>query len=375
MATKNNPTQLLDTPVLPSSCYTSQEFYQREMEMIFSRTWVLVGREDQVAKSGDFFTCTVAGEPILVVRGRDEKLRAFYNVCRHRGTQVMAGEGSCKAFSCPYHGWTYSIEGELVETPNFQGPPSFNKSEHGLRPIQVDMWEGLIFVNLDADAMPLLTYLGDLPERVKPWRLGELKWVKRGPYKVACNWKITMENYNEAFHLPYVHSTSYTFAPLQSWTFEEAGGPYSSLWSSGTDRATLVSYSYLGRGRQRPLISGLDERYHRRLCDFEVFPNFMLNFSPDHVVVFTVVPTGPESTVISADYYFPEPDREGFDASDVYEVWDTINSQDVKICERQQAGVRSKSYQTIPLDPVVEQGTREFRSKVRDWVEGPNSKA
>ena len=371
MTTKTNSSQLSEAPILPSSCYTSPEFYQREMESIFSRAWVLVGRKDQVAKVGDFFTCTVADEPILVVRGQDGKLRAFYNVCRHRGTQVMAGEGSCKAFSCPYHGWTYSTEGELMETPNFQGPPSFKKAEHGLRPIQVDSWEGLVLVNLEADAIPLLSYLGDLPERVKPWRLGELKWTKRVSYKMACNWKLYMENYIEAYHLPYVHPTLNRITPFQGYAFEESSGPYIVFGLSGSEPGA-VSVSYLGKGRQRPLIEGLSEQQRKMSYFYEVFPNVTLNLSPDYVATFTVIPTGPTSTEMYIDYYFPEPDSEGFDGSDAYEVWDITNKEDVKICERQQAGIQSRSYLTNPRDPVQEQGVQEFRSFVRDSVEGPD---
>jgi len=368
MAKKNNPKLLLEDPVLPSSCYTSQEFYQREMEMIFSRTWVLVGRKDQVAKSGDFFTCTVTGEPILIVRGQDGELRAFYNVCRHRGTQVMAGEGSCKAFSCPYHGWTYSTEGELMETPNFQGPPSFNKSEHGLRPIQVDVWEGLIFVNLVADAMPLLTYLGDLPERVKPWRLGELKWTKRMSYKIECNWKLFSENFIEPYHFPFVHPTNLNkILDINSCVSEEANGPYVCVVMSAADLTSPSGVSYVNEGLKRPFIEGLPEGV--RNYTYIVFPNLLMVLSPDHIYIQTVIPTGPTNTEMYEDFYFPEPDREGFDPSDIYRIMETINLEDLGICKRQQGGVQSKSYLTTPFDSIKEQGVREFRHFVRDTVE------
>ena len=365
MATRNNRALVSEELVLPSSCYTSQEFYQQEMEGIFSKTWVLVGRKDQVAKPGDFFTCTVAEEPILVVRSRDGELRAFYNVCRHRGTQVMVGEGNRKAFSCPYHGWTYSTEGELIGNPSYNAPPSFKKEEHGLRSVQVDSWGCSVFVNLDSSAAPLLSYLGDLPERVKAWRLEELKWTKRLSYNMACNWKLFADNFIEAYHFPIVHPTNLnTILDFRSCAVKEADGPYVCLELSAVDPASASGVSYVNEGGNRPFIAGLPEGVKN--YTYVLFPNLLMVLSPDHVAIHATTPTDPVNTEMYVDFFFPEADREGFDASDLYEVYDRVNLEDIRLCERQQLGIRSRSYVTSPLDPIQEQGVREFRSFVRD---------
>ena len=371
MATRNNQALVSEDLVLPSSCYTSQEFYQQEMEGIFSKTWVLVGRKDQVAKPGDFFTCTVAEEPILVVRSRDGELRAFYNVCRHRGTQVMVGEGNRKAFSCPYHGWTYSTEGELIGNPYYNASPSFKKEEHGLRSVQVDSWGGSVFVNLDSNAAPLLSYLGDLPQRVKAWGLEELKWTKRLSYHMACNWKLFADNFIEAYHFPVVHPTNLNkMLDLTSCAVKEADGPYVCLELSAVDPASASGVSYVNEGRNRPFIAGLPEGVKN--YTYVLFPNLLMVLSPDHVAIHATTPTDPVNTDMYVDFFFPEADSEGFDASDLYEVYDEINLEDIRLCERQQLGIRSRSYVTSPLDAIQEQGVREFRSFVRDWLALPS---
>jgi len=153
----------LEASTLPGACYTAEAWYRAEVERIFLREWLLVGRAEQIPDPGDYMTEAIVGETVLLVRGRDALIRAFSPSCRHRGTKIVSGHGNCRAFVCPYHRWTYALDGELVGTPDMDPPKNFDKSKYGLLPIRLEIWEGFLFVNFDERARPLRDHLGDLP--------------------------------------------------------------------------------------------------------------------------------------------------------------------------------------------------------------------
>src|SRR5712691_9738542 len=165
--------RLASAETLPSRCYTEARFLEIELERVFGKTWQLVGREDKVPSPGMFFTTEVAGEPLLVARGADTRLRALSNVCRHRAGPVAAGEGTCQAFRCGYHGWSYGLDGRLVNTPEFDAVENFRKEDHGLPEFPLEAWLGLLFVNLDPPpgAPGFRQALEDLPARLAARRL------------------------------------------------------------------------------------------------------------------------------------------------------------------------------------------------------------
>ncbi|MGH9530974.1 MAG: aromatic ring-hydroxylating oxygenase subunit alpha, partial [Terriglobales bacterium] len=180
---------------LPSRLYTDPAALAGEQQRIFSRTWQLVGRRDQVTNPGDYFTTEVAGEPLLIARDAEGKLRAFYNVCRHRAGPPAEGCGSRKVFRCSYHGWTYGLDGHLLNAPEFEGVEDFRPEEFGLAPLRVEEWALWVFVNLDDDAEPLLASLRELPAQAARFNLERLRFLERSEYLMQCNWKTYMDNY------------------------------------------------------------------------------------------------------------------------------------------------------------------------------------
>src|SRR5262249_50539252 len=190
---------------LPSHLYVEAATLEQERRKVFHRTWQLIGNLAQLPEVGSYLTAEVAGEPIVVVRGKDEQLRAFFNVCRHRAGPVATGAGCRQSLQCAYHGWTYALTGELIGTPFFEGVEEFNRSDFGLVPVRLETWEQFLFVNLDAKAPPLSEFLGDLPQQIRKFEVSKMKFVERRDYLIDCNWKVYVDNYLEGYHLPMVH--------------------------------------------------------------------------------------------------------------------------------------------------------------------------
>src|SRR5689334_8712796 len=190
---------------LPSRYYVDPKYLAEETTKIFGRTWQIVGRSEQVAKPGDYFTAELCGEPILLVRGAEKKLRGFYNVCRHRAGPPAEGCGSRKVFRCGYHGWTYSLDGRLLNAPEMDGTANFDHSQFGLQSVPIGEWGAWVFVNLDAKAEALLPSLRELPKQAAKYGLETLKLANRREYVMECNWKVYIDNYLEGYHLPSVH--------------------------------------------------------------------------------------------------------------------------------------------------------------------------
>jgi choline monooxygenase len=198
----------LEAETLPGWCYTSPQFYDREVLRIFRKVWNFMGREDEIPKPGDYMTFDLCGEPIVILRDRAGKVRAFANSCRHRGTKLLAGRGNCATISCPYHAWTYALSGELIGVPGMEQTIGFEKREYGLPEIRLESFDGFIFVNLDREAKGLSDYLGDFAERLVSHDLANMRCVRRREYDLACNWKIYIENAMEEYHTPTVHRAS-----------------------------------------------------------------------------------------------------------------------------------------------------------------------
>jgi choline monooxygenase len=190
---------------LPTEVYLDPALLEREKESLFGKTWQIVGRRDQVARSGDYFTAQLVGEPLLIARGNDGVLRGFYNVCRHRAGPPAEGCGSRKVFRCGYHGWTYSLDGRLLNAPEMDGTNNFDHSQFGLQPVPIDEWGAWVFVNLDAAAQALVPTLRELPQQAAKYSLENLKLVERRDYVMECNWKVYIDNFLEGYHLPSVH--------------------------------------------------------------------------------------------------------------------------------------------------------------------------
>src|SRR5580693_9316832 len=190
---------------IPARFYTAADALVAEREKIFARNWEVVGHVHQLVNPGDFFTTELLGEPLLLVRSAKGELRGFYNVCRHRAGPPAEGCGSKKLFRCSYHGWTYGLDGALISAPEFEGVEDFRPEQFALKPVRVEEWFNLIFVNLDPAAEPLAKTLGELPRQAAPFQFADMKLSERRTYDMRCNWKTYVDNYLEGYHLPSVH--------------------------------------------------------------------------------------------------------------------------------------------------------------------------
>jgi len=338
-------------PTLAGDDYTSQAVYDDERERLFFERWLCIGRADEVPTSGSFLVRDVAGESVLVLRNRAGELRAFYNVCAHRGTRLLDEEPGCgsvgKVIKCPYHAWSYDLDGRLVATPNVQEDEAFDRSDYPLHPVAVDEHAGFLFVSLAADPPPLRTSLLDSNETItdfERYRLGELRLARRLRYDVAANWKIVVENYNECLHCPTIHPELVQVVPLyrkgEVWDGETRDGG-----NEMVDGAT--SFTVTGASDLPKFPGLLPEDYGMYYGVFQ-FPNLMVNLHPDAVMAYLVYPKGPDRTLVLSEFYArPEAmEAPGFDLSPVIDLWDLISRQDWAVCERAQLGVASRAYRS-----------------------------
>src|SRR6202789_2482186 len=207
---------------IPAAWYVDERIASLENHQVFGSNWIAVGRTDQVATAGQFFTFDLAGEPLVIVRGTDNKLRAFFNVCRHHAAAVATAPcGVAQLLRCPYHGWTYGLDGSLKGTPEFAGVCNFERADNGLVPVSVAVWESFIFVNLNPHAPALESYLGNLPERFAPLSISTLGFFARKSYTLDCNWKVYVDNYLDGgYHVPHMHKGLNSVLDYTNYTIE-----------------------------------------------------------------------------------------------------------------------------------------------------------
>ncbi len=346
---------------LAGAYYCDGTVLEKEWERVFGRSWICAGREERVAEPGQFITLDVGRESILVVRDRDGRLRAFFNVCRHRGARlVTAAAGRLKgAVSCAYHAWTYSLDGRLVGTPHLWESQGLPKEEFSLCPVAVDAWGGFVFINLDGGrAAPLARHLGGIPDRLRRYPLAALKVAARQEDEVACNWKILVENYMECYHCPGVHPELCDLVPLYRQGLVDATGTDAVAYF----REGAATFTPDGTTR-RPLLSGLDDEEKRKYDGEIVFPTLMLNLFPDYVQYRVLRPLAPDRTRIVTEWLF-EPGtmaRGDFDPADAVEFINLIGRQDWAVCQLVQKGVGSRSHDHGVFTPQ-ESHSGEFKA-------------
>jgi Rieske 2Fe-2S family protein len=338
-------------PTLSGADYSSQAVYDDERERLFFGGWFCIGRSDEVPSPGDYLVRNVAGESVFVTRSAARELRAFYNVCAHRGTRLLDEEPSCghlgKALKCPYHAWSYDYDGRLLATPNVHEDEAFERSGYSLRAIAAAEHAGFLFVSLADAPRPLGEHLLDSNETITDfdrYRMGDLRLARRITYDVAANWKIVVENYNECLHCPQIHPELVQVIPLyrkgEVWDGETRDGGNEMI-------AGATSFTASGTSDLPKFPGLLDVDYGMYYGVFQ-FPNLMVNLHPDSVMAYLVYPNGPARTTVVSEFYFrPEAmDLPGFDPSPTVDLWDLISRQDWVVCERAQLGVSSRSYRS-----------------------------
>lgn len=356
---------------LPQEAYTSPDVFAWDLENLWAASWVCVGRADDLAQSGDQKAVRIAGDGILLTRAGDGRVRGFFNVCRHRGHELLAPDTCAHARSirCPYHGWTYALDGELKAAPRSGDIPGFDPAAHGLSPARTEVWHGWVFVNFSGDAPPLAEWLGDLDELVAPFEPERLRQGASKSYDVAANWKLVHENYHECYHCPNIHPELCKVTPHESGKNMSRPG----AWIGG--RMDLmpgaVTMSLDGHSDGIPL-RGLSGEQLRRVDYYGIVPNLFLSLHPDYVLAHRVEPVAANQIRIECVWLFPPEALESphFSAKYAFDFWDLTNLQDWRALEAVQRGVSSRGYIPGPL-AQKEDAVYQFVSRMgRAYLDG-----
>jgi len=333
---------------IPASWYIDRRVAELERQNVFGRTWQFVAHAGQLTRPGDFVTTELAGEPLVIVRGADHQLRAFYNVCRHHAAAVVTEDsGTANIFRCPYHGWSYGLDGALKGAPEFDGVCGFDRSQNGLLPVRVETWEQFVFVNLDSKAAPLADFLGKLVERVAPLNLSSLHFFERRIYSLNCNWKVFVDNYLDGgYHVPHLHKGLNSVLDYKQYTIENEDRyclQSSPMVASQEDAATAAT------------------RTGDRAWYFWQYPNFMINLYHGYMDTNLVLPDGIDRCTVIFDFYFDDVSDSAVERNrQSIAVGERVNDEDVGICEAVQRGLHSRAYGAGRLSVRREAGEHLF---------------
>jgi choline monooxygenase len=348
LASYNDKAPLSEASTIPGSWYVDRRIADLESETVFSKTWQMVGRREHVEMPGQFVTSSIAGEPVVVVRGNDGLLRGFYNVCRHHAAAVVTEPcGRASILHCPYHGWNYGLDGSLKGMPEFDGVKNFERQQNGLVPVRAEVWESFIFVNLDLQAAPLAEFLGGLVKRVAPLGVRKLHYFDSRSYDIHCNWKVFVDNYLDGgYHVPHLHKGLNSVLDYKQYTIENE------------DRYCLQS---------SPMISSEEDvatgatRKGDRAWYFWQYPNLMINCYEGYMDTNLVLPIDPDHCRVIFDFYFGdvgESHREYNQQS--VAVGARVQDEDLGICEGVQRGLKSRAYGAGRLSVRREAGEHLF---------------
>jgi len=336
---------------LPQRYFISEEVFGAERERILSVEWLCVGHESQIANSGDYFTHQLFNESVVILRDQAAKVRAFYNVCRHRGTRLCEEKAGQlrETIRCPYHAWTYRLDGKLLGAPHMDEVDGFDKAAHSLHTVAVGMWEGFIFINLARHPKPLAEFFAPLVGKFTHWNLPKLRSARRLEYDVRANWKLIFENYSECYHCPLVHPALSKLTPYDSAENDLCEGPFLGGFMPITKGHSLTMS---GSACASP-VGDIKAEDHHRVFYYSIFPNMLLSLHPDYVMVHQLWPQCPDRTFIFCDWFFhPDAfDRPDFRPNDAIAFWDMTNRQDWHVCELSQQGIASRAYQPGPYSP------------------------
>jgi len=345
-----NPADPLERAwTIPAPWYLDARIAELERQGVFGAAWQFVGRTDQVREKGQFFTVEMSGEPLVVVRGQDGELRAFFNVCRHHAAAVVTEPaGSAERFRCPYHGWTYGTDGALKGMVEFEGVCDFDRAKNGLLPVRVETWENFAFIHLDSPGVSLREFLGSAVDLVAPLELTKkLKFFERRRYALNCNWKVYVDNYLDGgYHVPHAHKGLSSVIEYTKYTIKNF------------ERACLQSSPISAEGESQPDVSATRRG---RAFYLWIYPNFMINAYEGVMDTNLVVPLGIDRCAVVFDYYFADTSV-GADARnrESIAVSEKVQDEDTMLCEAVQRGLRSRAYVAGRLSVRREAGEHLF---------------
>lgn len=331
---------------LPQKYFVANEIFAKEQAKIFATHWILAGHESQVPQAGDYFLVDLANESLIVTRDQTSTIRAFYNVCRHRGARLKEDTcGRASAIQCPYHAWTYGLDGQLLAASHMDNVAGFDKNDYPLRAANVGIFEGFIFVNLARDPMALQKWFAPLAGKFSHWNMSILRSAKRMTYDVRANWKLMFENYSECYHCPGVHPQLQKVSPYDSAENDLTEGPFLGGFmkvAPGKSLTTSGNACALPVGK----IENLQQVFY-----YSIFPNMLLSLHPEYIMVHQLWPQAPDRTLIVCDWLFHPQAFAGkdFRPNDAIEFWDMTNKQDWHVCELSQQGISSRAYEPGPF--------------------------
>ena len=336
---------------LPARYYAGHAALALEQRAVFARSWQLVAHQGQLAEPGDHVVGQVAEVPVLLVRGQDGVLRAFPNVCRHRAGPLALCDGKgIRALHCKYHGWTYTLEGQLRSAPEMQDACDFRVEDIRLPPLRVHEWQGLVFVALDAETPPFDEVYGGIVERIAPIDLSAMRYLRRDTYDIACNWKVYVDNFLEGYHLPHVHPGLSKVLDYRAYDTELFA------WHSLQSSPLRNSSALYGDGQA---------------FYYFVYPNVMLNILPGRLQTNRILPLGPDRCRIVFDYHYTQDEsaQARIEADQAFS--DEVQREDIAICEAVQRGLSSGHYVPGRLCPKRESGVWHFQNLLRAAYAGP----
>jgi phenylpropionate dioxygenase-like ring-hydroxylating dioxygenase large terminal subunit len=360
---------------LASNFYTDPAIFEAEKARIVRRTWQLVGTlntacgevngsKRTIADPETFFTADVIGEPVVVVRDKEGALRAFSNVCRHRAGPVAQGSGCKNVLRCRYHGWTYTLDGRLIGTPDVEGVEFFDRSTMGMFPLRLETWEQLIFVNFDPHAEALSTYLGKIPEQARGFQFEGLQSVERRDYVIDCNWKVYVDNYLEGYHIPIAHPglmREIDYAQYRTDTYRYYSQQFAPIRAMKAEDTGERFYAPSGGG-------ALQEALY-----FWIFPNLMLNIYPDNLSTNLIVPLSHNKTLTIFEWFFHDTDSEKIQERIKRAVAfsDEVQQEDIELCRSVQRGLNSSTYDRGRYSVKRENGVHHFHMLLSEFLSKP----
>jgi Rieske 2Fe-2S family protein len=334
---------------LTGDYYHSKDIFEKELEKIFYRRWQLACREEEIPLPGDFLTIPVGGESIIVTRTKSGEIRGHFNVCRHRGTQICVdekGHFDNGIIQCPYHAWQYSLDGELKGAPFMRDVPGFDKKDYSLFGAHVYVWGGFVFINIAKEPAPFENEMGALLGRFEDWHLADLRIAHHIPYRLKCNWKLILQNYQECYHCPGVHPLLADLTPFQGAVHDcmegAVIGGYMTLNKEGG------SMTMDGESAGPPVCDVAGDNM-QRVHYYSVYPNLLLSPHPDFVLYHLIRPVAVDE-ITNDCYFLLHPDvindaskMERFQSA--IDFWDMTNKQDWDVCEQMQLGTRSRRFE------------------------------
>ena len=343
---------------LPPSCYSDENFFRQELRSIFHRSWIGIGRTDRWEAPGHYTALQVAGVPVIVLRDQEGELRAFANTCRHRGTMLLEGQGSTRVIVCPFHSWTYGLDGRLRSAPKMERAKNFEKEKFGLAAFRLETRDGFAFLCFDEAAPPLDEWLGDFSKLHAPWSLENLVSSHRREFEVPCNWKSFLEVFNEHYHLPFVHSNAINDLYETPDSGDEVQGCYATQFGATKGTGGVFADK---QDQSFPPIKSLAGRNREGARYTWVFPNLTFAVAADSMWMYEAYPIAPDRSRICVTFCFPAETaaREDFEsrAQHYYDRISAALEEDIPMLERQQRGMSTpfgkQGRYCVALEPNV----------------------